>query len=169
MSKRAEPHFRALRTGRGPLAIITLIACSGALSPAARAEPSPSARVVLPAPAPSAAPSVAPGAASAAPAPATFTPSDSPLLAYYDNVPHGTPAPSQSDELTAAARYRAPDNYGYSGVGVGFGLGLGLLGFGLGFGWPYPYYYGPRYYGAGYGYHGYYGHHGYGGFHHHHH
>jgi hypothetical protein len=129
-------------------------------------------RVIIPAPAPSA------GDATSAQAPAPYTPTDSPLLAYFDNVPHGS-EPS-SDTLASAQNdapgYRDPDA-AYSGVGVGIGLGLLGLGIGLGFGAPYYYPYRYGYYGGGYGYgyghygHGHYGHghYGHGGGYHGHH
>jgi hypothetical protein len=169
--------------------------------------PSAAPRVILPAPPPAvplassapapanqasgadaqAAPPSAESAPSAplAPASATFTPSDSPLLAYYDKVPHGTDPPAQIDPLFFprargwTVRYRRPyygyapysyGAYGYGGYGPGSGYyGYGYpsyfypgVGFGVGLGLGWPYALGARHYGSG-GYRSYGHHHGGGG------
>lgn len=106
-------------------------------------------------------------------APAPFTPSDSPLLAYYDAVPHGKAPPAQLDPLFAprvtdsgyriryspSYRYRPyyggygyGYDYGYPAYGYG-GYGYGRVVPGISFGWPFAYRgsYGYGGYRSGYG------------------
>lgn len=117
------------------------------LLPESTPPPQAAPRVIVRAPAPEPPPAGAEGA----PPPAPFAPRDSPLLAYYDSVPHGekpvTAAEAQpTRKLGWTVRYRPYWGYGpyysswygpsyyYGHPGYGWGRPRVGLGFGLGFG-----------------------------------